>query len=170
MWKILNFLYVHVLGRIAYCVWCALIKYKAYKNTNSVHNNGGTLSGSCDLSFPENIYIGQNSYINGGSITASPNAKIVIGENCMISYSVHLRTDMHVYADPSIPMRLQGHTERDIIIQDDVWIGYGAQVMSGVTIAQGCVIAAGAIVTHDTVPYGVYAGVPAKLIKMRTSE
>ncbi len=48
-----------------------------------------------------------------------------------------------------------------------MWIGFGAQVMAGVTIADGCVIGAGAVITHNTEPYGVYAGVPAKLIKTR---
>ena len=48
-----------------------------------------------------------------------------------------------------------------------MWIGYGAQILSGVTIADGCVVAAGAIVTKDTVEYGVYAGIPARIIKYR---
>lgn len=91
----------------------------------------------------------------------------MIGYDCLISYRVHLRTDMHNYADPNTPIRLQGHTEKDIIIGNDVWIGYGVQIMAGVTIADGCVIAAGAVVTRDTEPYGVYGGVPARFIKPR---
>ena len=74
---------------------------------------------------------------------------------------------MHNYADPDKLIWEQGHTESDIIIGNDVWIGFGAQIMAGVTIAVGCVIAAGAVVTKDTVPNGVYGGVPAHLIKMR---
>lgn len=100
---------------------------------------------------------------------ASPNAKIVIGDDCLISYCVHLRTGMHNYIDADKHIRLQDGTEKDIIIGNDVWIGFGAQVMHGVTVADGCVIGAGAVVTHDTEPYGVYAGVPARLIKRRES-
>lgn len=74
---------------------------------------------------------------------------------------------MHNYNNPNQPINQQGHTERDIIIGNDVWIGFGAQIMSGVTIADGCVIGAGAVVTKDTVKNGVYGGVPARLIKMR---
>ena len=58
----------------------------------------------------------------------------------------------------------------DIVIDDGVWIGANATILSGVHIAEGCVIAAGAIVTDDTVPYGIYGGVPAKLIKMRFTQ
>jgi len=47
----------------------------------------------------------------------------------------------------------------------NVWIGCGDQVMPDVTIADGCVIGAGTGVTRNTEPYGVYGGVPAKLIK-----
>lgn len=48
-----------------------------------------------------------------------------------------------------------------------MWIGYGAIVMSGVNIAEGTIIAAGSVVTHDTEAYSIYAGVPAKKIRDR---
>ena len=55
----------------------------------------------------------------------------------------------------------------DTVIGNDVWIGLGAQIMAGVKIADGCVIGAGAVVTKDTEPYGVYLGVPARLKQYR---
>lgn len=142
-------------------------KYLIYKNSVSIHNAGSIIGAECCLAHPENIYIGKNSYINGGYIVASPHAKIIIGDDCLISYQVHMRTDMHNYFDRSTLIREQGHSEKDIIIGNDVWIGFGAKIMAGVTIADGCVIGAGAVITHDTEPYGVYVGVPAKLIKKR---
>ncbi len=54
-----------------------------------------------------------------------------------------------------------------IVVGDDVWIGYGATIMSGVHIGQGAVVAAGAIVTKDVPPYAVVGGVPAKIIRYR---
>ena len=67
----------------------------------------------------------------------------------------------------NVLIRNQGFTEKDIIIGNDVWIGFGAQIMAGVKIADGCVISAGTVVTKDTEPYGVYVGVPAQLKKFR---
>lgn len=52
-------------------------------------------------------------------------------------------------------------------IGDDVWIGFGSIVMGGVKIANGTIIGAGSVVTHDTEPYSIYAGVPAKKIRDR---
>ena len=55
----------------------------------------------------------------------------------------------------------------DIIIYDDVSIGYGAIILSGVHIGQGAVVEAGSVVTKDIPPYAIVGGVPAKLIKYR---
>lgn len=134
----------------------------------SLINGEGIIAGDCEIQYENNIYIGKGSFINGGGrVFASPNAKIIIGNNCMISYNCHLRTSYHNYIDKNQVMKHQGMSEADIIIGNDVWIGYGAQIMSGVTIGDGAVIGAGAIVCHDVEPYSVYAGVPAKKIKQR---
>ena len=53
------------------------------------------------------------------------------------------------------------------MIGNDVWIGYGAQIMSGVRIGDGAVIAAGAVVTKDVASYSVVGGIPARKIKER---
>ena len=54
-----------------------------------------------------------------------------------------------------------------VIIGNDVWIGSGVRILSGVTIGDGAVVGTGAVVTKDLEPYGIYAGVPAKLIRKR---
>lgn len=54
-------------------------------------------------------------------------------------------------------------------VQDDVWIGYGAIILSGVTIGRGSVVAAGSVVTRDVPRYAIVAGVPAKVVRMRFS-
>ena len=133
-------------------------------------NNLSLIGSKANISFPKNIYIGTNSYVNGGHFKASKNAKIVIGDNCLISFDVHMRTDMHNYESRNTFIRDQGYIEKDIIIGDDVWIGYGAQIMAGVKIGRGAVIAAGSIVTKDVSDYSVVAGVPARYIKSRVKE
>ena len=157
----------YILGMLIYKVHACCLYYKEIYNTRSVKNSGSVLGGRVNISYPQNIVIGKNSYMNGGYLCASKNASIVIGDNCMISYNVHIRTDMHCHTQTDIPMNQQGNDEKNIIIGNDVWIGYGAQVLSGVVIADGCIIGAGAVVTKDTQPYGVYVGIPAKRIKDR---
>lgn len=116
---------------------------------------------------PQNIKIGNNSSINSGMIYAGAKSKIVIGENSLLSYNVHIRTTSHNYEERKRKIIEQGNFEKDIIIGNDVWIGYGAQIMPGVKLGDGCVIAAGAVVTKDVEPYKVVAGIPAKVIKER---
>lgn len=65
---------------------------------------------------------------------------------------------------------IEAITKGDIIVKDDVWIGTNALIMSGVTIGQGAIIAAGSVVVKDVKPYSIVGGVPAKLIKYRFSE
>lgn len=58
----------------------------------------------------------------------------------------------------------------DIVIGNDVWIGYEAIILSGVTIGDGAIIASRAVVTEDVLPYTIVGGVPAKAIRKRFSE
>ncbi len=57
-----------------------------------------------------------------------------------------------------------------VVIGNDVWIGHCAIIMPGVTIGNGAVIGAGAVVTKDVAPYSIVAGIPAKVIKMRFTD
>lgn len=58
----------------------------------------------------------------------------------------------------------------NIIVDDDVWIGFNAIILSGVHIGQGAIVAAGAVVTKDVPPYAIVGGVPAKVIRYRFDE
>lgn len=117
----------------------------------------------------DNFYIGRDSQIE---------CEALIGNNVIIANRVALvgKYD-HSYQEIGIPIRLtksirnkdynwRGLNEK-IIIEDDVWIGYGSIIMSGVTIMQGSIIAAGSVVTKDVEPYSIYGGNPAKKIKDR---
>ena len=142
-----------------------IIRISRYKK--HIRGGGYKLGYAVYCQYSQNISIGEGTYINSGDICASPNASLIIGKNCLISYNVHLRTDQHNYKSKSKIILEQGANEKSIIIGNDVWIGYGAQILSGCNVADGCVIGAGAILTHSTEPYCVYAGVPAKKIGER---
>ena len=112
------------------------------------------------------LYIGKNSRIGSFSIIGC-NERITIGENCLISQSVSIRDADHSFNDTEIPMVDQGIVTSPIIIKDDVWIGYGAVIIKGVTLGEGSIIAANAVVTKDVESYSIVAGVPAVQIKRR---
>ncbi len=63
-----------------------------------------------------------------------------------------------------------GETFPRVAIGSDGWIGHNANVMAGVTVGDGAIVAAGAVVTHDVPPYGIVTGMPAKLQRMRFPE
>ena len=65
---------------------------------------------------------------------------------------------------------IEGISKGDIIVEDDVWIGYRSTILSGVRIGQGAVVAAGAVVTKDVPPYAIVGGVPAKVLKYRFND
>jgi len=57
-----------------------------------------------------------------------------------------------------------------IVLGDDVWLGFNALIMSGVTISQGAIVAANSVVTKNVPPYAIVGGNPAGIIKYRFSE
>jgi maltose O-acetyltransferase len=111
-----------------------------------------------------NIVIGNNCQIN--ELARLDN--VTIGNNVMIARESIILGKMHESGAVDTPMNEQGVKEvKRTIIEDDVWLGLRVVVMPGVTISKGTIIAAGAVVTKDTEPFGIYGGVPAKLIKKR---
>ena len=121
------------------------------------------LSGLKNISFKDNIYISTDS-----KIMTSKNTKIKIGNYVMISNNVMILGGNHNISRTDIPMMLQGEgKEGDIIIEDDVWIGAGSIILTGVTIGEGSVVAAGSVVTKNVEKYTIVGGNPAKFLKKR---
>ena len=115
--------------------------------------------------FSPGLKIGDNS---GVGINCEVYGAVTIGDNVMMGPEVVIYTSGHRFDRTDIPMREQGSTEpREVIIGNDVWIGRRAMIMPGVTIGDGCVIGAGAVVTKDIPEYSVAVGVPAWVIKSR---
>lgn len=110
------------------------------------------------------VRIGNHSHINTQCIIDARGG-ITIGSSVSISHRVCLMTGSHDYMSPNF----QG-IFKPIVIEDYAWIGVGATLLQGITIGQGAVVCAGAVVTHDVAPYTVVAGIPARLISTRPTE
>tara|TARA_B100001248_G_C27325558_1_gene428839 strand:- start:398 stop:967 length:570 start_codon:yes stop_codon:yes gene_type:complete len=138
--------------------------------------------------FPENINIGSNFssmghlylYGNNGKISignncafntniqiGASNGEIIIGNYVLIASNVVIRASDHIYKDPDIEIRKQGHKSGKILIEDDVWIGSNSVILKDVKIGRGSIIAAGSVVTKNIEPFSIVAGTPAVKIGKR---
>ncbi|WP_346621719.1 acyltransferase [Blastococcus montanus] len=94
---------------------------------------------------------------------------ITIGRDTIVGNYVSFHSEDHVFASRELPIRDQGVTHQGIEVGDGCWIGSRVTVLDGARIGDGCVIAAGAVVVAgDYPPYGVYGGVPARLLRERS--
>lgn len=112
------------------------------------------------------IKIGNHCSINQYTIVYG-HGGVTIGNNVMIAANCIIVSANHNFESLEIPMSNQGLTSQGIQINDDVWIGSNVKILDGVEIGKGCVIASGSVVHKSLAPFGVYGGVPAKLIKWR---
>jgi acetyltransferase-like isoleucine patch superfamily enzyme len=117
------------------------------------------------------LSIGSNTSMHEGTVILG---NVQIGSNCIFSYNIFIASGNHVIAErPTWLIRdqddafLAGRPLERVIIEDDVWIGWGVFVKSGVTVGKGAVIGANAVVTKDLEPYAIYGGSPAHLISRR---
>jgi acetyltransferase-like isoleucine patch superfamily enzyme len=107
------------------------------------------------------VSIGKGTVINQGCFLYTTGG-LVIGENVSISSGAWLITGTHDMNEPQF-----ADSYRPIIIGDYAWIGVRATILSGITIGEGAVVMAGAVVTHDVAPYAVVGGVPARVVSQR---
>lgn len=114
------------------------------------------------------ISIGNNFSANTNvMINARGKGQITIGDNVMIGPNVVLRSNNHVFKQADALINDQGMTDGIITIGNDVWIASNAVILQNISIGDGAVVAAGAVVTRDVAPYMVVGGVPAKMISAR---
>lgn len=105
----------------------------------------------------------------------------IIGKYCSIAPGVRIGGMNHphnwisthpILYDRHLNYTINNHIiqKGNVIIEDDVWIGFNSIILNGVKVGKGAVIGAGAVVTKDVLPYSIVGGVPAKFIKFRFSE
>ena len=120
---------------------------------------------------PENgskLVIGNRVALNYGVIiNADCGGKITIGDDVLIGPNTIIRAANHVFGDPLVPIRSQGHQAGHVKIEDNVWIGAGVIIVPNVIIGHSSVVGAGSVVTKDIPPFSVALGNPAKVSKKR---
>jgi maltose O-acetyltransferase len=109
-----------------------------------------------------NVSIGTGSYVNAGCWFEGA-GPIEIGDNCLFGPQVLVLTSSHaVGSDGEIARRSEF---LGVQIEDGSWLCARAMILPGVTIGAGAIVAAGAVVTADCEPGGLYGGVPARRLR-----
>jgi acetyltransferase-like isoleucine patch superfamily enzyme len=103
----------------------------------------------------------------GQECTISAFQHVSIGRECIVADRVMLIDFDHGVVEVERPIRLQGIYKRDVRVGSNVWIGYGAAFLRGVTVGDNAVVGTYAVVTKDVPDNAVVGGVPAELIRMR---
>lgn len=157
----------------------SLIKFKLFQKKYRRLNphNETIIMNYCDLS---KVIVGKKTYGPIQITDASPkDTKLKIGSYCSIAQGVQflLGGEHQINSISTYPFKVkcfgqkrEAGSKGDIVVKDDVWIGANAIICSGVTLGQGCIVAAGAVVTKDVAPYAIVGGNPARIIKYRFDE
>jgi len=143
---------------------------KLYSMMKSVGKNvyiceGYQIAGHSQINIEDNVWIGRNCVISG-------NGGLIIKRGTIVSHNVEIWTQNHKYEGEdlmTIPYD-KCFVNKEVKICENVWIGSRVIIVPGVTIGEGSVIGAGAVVTKDVPPCGVMGGNPAKLLKYRDKD
>lgn len=129
------------------------------------------------IGVPDNLIMGDNSTLNTASAIQNMHAKFIMGRNSGAARELNVITGNHMsivglnLKQVTDEVKLQNDANRemdkDVVVEDDVWIGSRVTLLSGVHIGRGCEIGAGSVVRRSMPPYAVVAGNPAKIVGFR---
>lgn len=119
----------------------------------------------------ENMSFGNYVRIHKYATLFSTDAKLIIGNKVALGPKVTIMTGNHA-TDTIGTFMWDVHSkkeglDKDVILEDEIWVGSNVTILSGAHISRGCVIAAGAVVNKYLPPYSIAGGVPAKVLKYR---
>lgn len=134
-----------------------------------------------EIRFGRFVWIGDGTKIRCHEGVVEVGEKTVMGQECTISAYQHVRIGAEcVIADRAMfidfdhgiveverPIRMQGIYKRDVEVGNNVWIGYGACILRGVSVGDNSVIGTNSVVTKDVPANAVVGGIPARIIRMR---
>ncbi len=135
------------------------------------------------------VKYGTNVHVQWSTSFWSPNRKVRLGNNVGIGYRCVVNTDLTVGNDVLIAAHVaiisrDAHRydvvgtsmfqsprgdKCEVVIEDDVWVGFGAIILSGVRVGRGSIVAAGAVITKDIPPYSIFVPATGTILRTRFS-
>jgi acetyltransferase-like isoleucine patch superfamily enzyme len=149
------------------CFVCPGVKLEIGKHATLTLGRWSWIGHGCKIRVHEGeVEIGAKSVL-GQECTISAFQHVSIGRECIVADRVMLIDFDHGVVEVERPIRLQGIYKRDVNVGHNVWVGYGACILRGVTVGNNAVIGTSAVVTTDVPNNAVVAGIPARVIRMR---
>jgi len=146
-------------------------KMYIYRSSFKSHGTKFKYDPTCSSFIYKTISIGNDVWIGRGAIFWAPESSIKIGNKVIIGPNVTIMGGDHntsVIGKYMYDVKIKKPTDDlPVVIEDDVWIGSNVTILKGVKIGRGSIIASGAVVTKEVLPYSIVAGVPARLIRFR---
>jgi acetyltransferase-like isoleucine patch superfamily enzyme len=149
------------------CFICPGVKLEIGRNATLRIGRWAWIGHGCKIRVHEGeVSIGAKTVI-GQECTVSAFQRVSIGRECIIADRVMLIDFDHGVTEVERPIRLQGIYKRDVEVGHNVWIGYGACILRGVTVGENSIIGTSAVLTSSFEPNSVITGIPARVIRMR---
>ncbi len=128
----------------------------------------------------KNVLVGKGYFLSRKNSVSIIGERIYIGPNCHVGTNLDIHSDVliassvsfvggdHAFSDIDVPMFSSGRSSQvGVILENNTWIGHGSIIMDGVTIREGSIVAAGAVVTKSFPSFSIIGGNPARLIRGR---
>jgi acetyltransferase-like isoleucine patch superfamily enzyme len=120
------------------------------------------------IRFPERVAIGSYVYI-GPNAEINGLGKVNIGSGVIIGPNIFIHSANHRFKEANFIPYDQFHDFREVIIEDNVWIGANVSIAPGSHIGEGCIVAMGCVVSGVIPPLSIVAGNPCKIISQRNA-
>ncbi len=149
------------------CFICPGVKLEIGRHATLRIGRWAWIGHGCKIRVHEGeVSIGAKTVI-GQEATISAFQHVSIGRECIIADRVMLIDFDHGVTEVERPIRLQGIYKRDVRVGHNVWMGYGACILRGVSVGENAIIGTSAVVTTEVPANAVVAGIPARVIRMR---
>lgn len=142
------------------------------KRKFGLYGKGAVITPPLMLNNCKNIYIGPDVHIGAYAWLSALNAKLIfkgqsaIGEHFTVHTGDHAFVVGKYWTDVEEKDKPAGY-DKEVVVENDVWIGCNVTLLSGVHVGRGAIVAAGAVVCKDVPPYAIVGGVPARVLKFR---
>jgi len=161
MIKLVSFLYINPMRKLKKFIYTKIVKAKVKLYGKNLKVNGKSI-------VTNHTILGDNVNFNGIRIAGL--GSVTIGNNFHSGEEILVITQNHNYNHgQAIPYDTK-YDLKEIIIEDNVWIGSRVIILGNVTIGEGAIIQAGSVVVNDIPKYGIAGGHPAKVFKFRDKE